>query len=83
MGHSIANLSEMTMDEIMNKIDKLMYEDKTRFYKTHASLNRRYSDRNRDAQNKVTLNKGTHDGITLNKDDQDTAKKTEEEKKDE
>jgi diguanylate cyclase (GGDEF)-like protein len=33
IGQSIVNLSEVTMDEVMNRIDKLMYEDKRRYYK--------------------------------------------------
>ncbi len=45
MGHSIANLRETSMDEIMNHIDRLMYEDKTRYYQTHSTMSRRSSDR--------------------------------------
>ena len=44
MGYDVVNLRESTMDEVMNHIDKLMYEDKTRYYKTHAAKNRRRVD---------------------------------------
>ena len=42
MGYDIVNLRHTTMDEVMNRIDKLMYEDKTRYYKSHAQKNRRH-----------------------------------------
>ncbi len=41
MGYDVVDLRKSTMDEVMNHIDKLMYEDKTRYYKTHALKNRR------------------------------------------
>lgn len=41
MGYDVVDLRKSTMDEIMNHIDKLMYEDKTRYYKTHSLKNRR------------------------------------------
>ncbi len=41
MGYDVVNLRKTSMDEVMNHIDKLMYEDKTRYYKTHEQKNRR------------------------------------------
>ena len=46
MGYDVVDLRKTTMDEIMNHIDKLMYEDKTRYYKTHALMNRRRDEDN-------------------------------------
>lgn len=43
MGYDIVNLRQTSMDEVMNHIDKLMYEDKTRYYMTHAVKNRRHT----------------------------------------
>jgi diguanylate cyclase (GGDEF)-like protein len=36
MGQSKVKLNEVSMDEVMNRIDKLMYEDKRRYYKKRA-----------------------------------------------
>lgn len=44
MGYDVVNLRHTTMDEIMNRIDKLMYEDKAEYYKTHAQKNRRHAE---------------------------------------
>ena len=46
MGYDVVDLCKSTMDEVMNHIDKLMYEDKTRYYKTHAQRNRRRDEEN-------------------------------------
>ena len=46
MGYDVVDLCKSTMDEVMNHIDKLMYEDKTRYYKTHAQRNRRRDEGN-------------------------------------
>ncbi len=42
MGYDVVNLRNTSMDEIMNRIDKLMYEDKSEYYKAHAHKNRRH-----------------------------------------
>ena len=39
IGQSMVNLSEVSIDEVMNRIDKLMYEDKRRSYKKTDSVN--------------------------------------------
>ena len=36
IGQSIVNLSEISIDEVMNRIDKLMYEDKRRYYEKRS-----------------------------------------------
>lgn len=39
IGQSMVNLSKVSIDEVMNRIDKLMYEDKRRSYKKTDSVN--------------------------------------------
>jgi diguanylate cyclase (GGDEF)-like protein len=39
IGQSIVNMNEISIDEVMNRIDKLMYEDKRRYYKKRDSAN--------------------------------------------
>lgn len=45
MGYSVVNLMEAGIDEVMNRIDKLMYEDKKRYYETHAQMERRKGEK--------------------------------------
>ena len=42
MGYDVVNLRNTTMDKVMNHIDKLMYEEKTAYYRTHEHKNRRH-----------------------------------------
>ena len=44
MGCDVVNLRNTSMDEIMNRIDKLMYKDKSEYYKTHDAKNRRHAE---------------------------------------
>jgi len=41
MGQCKLNFVEFTMDDLMDKIDKLMYEEKELFYQNHTEYNRR------------------------------------------
>lgn len=42
IGHCPLDLNNQTIDELMNEVDKLMYEDKKRFYEANPECNRRH-----------------------------------------
>ncbi len=45
MGYSVVNLMETGIDEVMNRIDRLMYEDKKKYYETHTHMERRKGEK--------------------------------------